>query len=410
MIPSSVTRPAPLWKANRQAGGATGHFAKSVTATRFSPCWPLARVWGIDPFHREESDPPVNSVQRDRILSALAEIDYGSLSERNGQALVRTYHVTLNRFGSPEDDLVGKIIDQLDPHFPAQTRESNRLLCEALVYLQAPGVAEKAIGLLKAAITQEEQMEYARSLRMLRNGWTHALRTDYFEWFLKAANYRGGASFVQFMTRIRADAVATLSEQEEIDLREILMRKAEAKSPLEAATAALAGRTTYTNWKVDDLSGVGDHMRGRDFERGRKMFAATACFSCHRFNNEGGANGPDLTSAGYRYSPRDLLDQIINPSKEINEQFVPVQVTQLEGQTFYGIIVNLNKDTIRINTDLANPDQTIGLDRKGIESIDPSPISPMPPGLLNLLEKEEIFDLVAYILSGGNPEDMRFSN
>ena len=133
-----------------------------------------------------------------------------------------------------------------------------------------------------------------------------------------------------------------------------------------------------------------------------------ACFSCHRFNNEGGANGPDLTSAGHRYSPRDLLDQIINPSKEINEQFVPVQVTQLEGQTFYGIIVNLNKDTIRINTDLANPDQRIGLDRKGIKSIDPSPISPMPPGLLNLLEKEEIFDLVAYILSGGNPEDYAF--
>ena len=379
-----------------------GHKIQSLLA--------LARVWGIDPFHREESDPPVNSVQRDRILSALAEIDYGSLSERNGQALVRTYHVTLNRFGRPEDDLVGKIINQLDPHFPARPRESNRLLCEVLVYLQASGVAEKAIGLLKSAITQEEQMEYARSLRMLRNGWTHALRTDYFEWFLKAANYRGGASFVQFMTRIRADAEATLSEQEKIDLREILMRKVEAKSPLEAATAALAGRTTYTNWTVDDLSGVGDHMRGRDFERGRKMFAATACFSCHRFNNEGGANGPDLTSAGYRYSPRDLLDQIINPSKEINEQFVPVQVTQLEGQTFYGIIVNLNKDTIRINTDLANPDQTIGLDRKGIKSIDPSPVSPMPPGLLNLLEKEEIFDLVAYILSGGNPEDMRFSN
>lgn len=253
-------------------------------------------------------------------------------------------------------------------------------------------------------------MEYARSLRMLRNGWDKALRTEYFEWFLKAANYRGGASFIQFMTRIRADAVATLSEREKIDLAEILTRKPEAKSPLEAATATLAGRTTSTNWTVDALSGVSDRMRGRDFERGRKMFAATACFSCHRFNNEGGANGPDLTSSGHRYAPRDLLDQIINPSKEINEQFVPVQVTELDGRTHHGIIVNLSRDTIRINTDLANPDQRIGLDRKQIKSISPSPVSPMPPGLLNLLEKEEIFDLVAYILSGGNPEDKRFSN
>ena len=83
------------------SSGATGHFAKSATATRFSPCWPSPGFGGTDPFHREDSDPPVNSVQRDRILSALAEIDYGSLSERNGQALVRTYHVTLNRFRVP---------------------------------------------------------------------------------------------------------------------------------------------------------------------------------------------------------------------------------------------------------------------------------------------------------------------
>ena len=34
---------------------------------------------------------------------------------------------------------------------------------------------------------------------------------------------------------------------------------------------------------------------GRDFDRGRKLFAAAKCFACHRFDNEGGSNGPDLT-------------------------------------------------------------------------------------------------------------------
>lgn len=48
------------------------------------------------------------------------------------------------------------------------------------------------------------------------------------------------------------------------------------------------------------------------------------------------------------------------------------------------------------------------IDRKLVKSIEPSPISPMPPALLGMLEKEEIFDLVAYVLSGGNPEDERF--
>ncbi len=370
----------------------------------------LTRVWGIDPFHRNISDPPVNIAQRDRILTALVEIDYGSLSEPHRQAIVRTYQVAINRFGPPGNKLVNKIIDQLDPHFPAETQESNRLLCEALVYLQAPNTARKAIGLLKSAITQEEQIEYARSLRMLRKGWTHALRSDYFAWFLKAANYRGGASLVHIIANIRADAEATLSEQEKIDLAKILTRKPQIKSPLETAMAALAGRSTFTNWTLDDLSGAGEHMTERDFERGRKMFAATACFSCHRFNNEGGATGPDLTSAGHRYSPRDFLEQIINPSKEINEQFVPVQVIQIGGQSIFGVIVNLNKDTIQINTDLTDPNQRTQVDRKLVKSIDPSPVSPMPPGLINLLEKEEIFDLVAYVLSGGNPQDERFKN
>ena len=55
----------------------------------------------------------------------------------------------------------------------------------------------------------------------------------------------------------------------------------------------------------------------------RKMFGAAACFTCHRFGNEGGMTGPDLTSAGRRYSIKDLLEQIVTPSKEINEQFRP---------------------------------------------------------------------------------------
>ena len=368
----------------------------------------LTRVRGVDPFHRVDGDIPQNNMQGARILGALAGIDYGSLDEQNRQALVRTYHVVLNRFRGAETELAGKIISQLDPHFPAGNQESNRLLCETLVYLQSPSVAQKAIALLEAAATQEEQMEYARSLRMLKTGWTNALRTSYFEWFLKAANFRGGASFVAFIQNIRKDAELTLTSKEKTDLAELLSRKPEVKSSLEAAMSALAGRTNFTDWKLDDLSEAGNNMTDRDFARGRKMFAATACFSCHRFNNEGGATGPDLTSAGGRYSPHDFLDQIINPSKEINEQFVPVQVTMLDDSTVHGVIVNLSNDRVMINTDLTNPNQRTSVDRKLVKSLDPSPVSPMPPMLLGRLEKEEIYDLVAYVLSGGNPEDKRF--
>ena len=102
----------------------------------------------------------------------------------------------------------------------------NWLLCETLAYLESPTVAEKGIDLLAKAPTQEEQMEYARSLRNLKSGWTRELRTQYFNWFIKAANYRGGASFTKFIEFIRNDAVSSLSPAEKKDLAGLLAKKA----------------------------------------------------------------------------------------------------------------------------------------------------------------------------------------
>lgn len=118
--------------------------------------------------------------------------------------------------------------------------------------------------------------------------------------------------------------------------------------------------------------------------------------------------GPDLSGAGSRYSPRDLLDQIIHPSKEINEQFVPVILTKTDGDTVTGVIVNLNGDSIHVNTDSSSPNQLISVDRKQVKSIETSKVSPMPEGLLNLLQKEEILDLIAYVLSGGDSRNAMF--
>jgi putative heme-binding domain-containing protein len=118
--------------------------------------------------------------------------------------------------------------------------------------------------------------------------------------------------------------------------------------------------------------------------------------------------GPDLTSAGRRYAPRDLLDQIINPSKEINEQYVPMVIVTNDEEVFQGIVVNLKGDTIEINTDPLDPNQRKSIDRKEIASIEPSKVSPMPTGLLNVLTKEEVLDLMAYILSGGDPSHEAF--
>ena len=362
----------------------------------------LSRVAGVCPQHRNDQTPAVDTAMRDKLLKSLASVDAAKLSEDQQQTLVRTIQIALNRFGQPSDRIVDQLTASLDPLFPAKTAELNWLLCETLAFLQAPNTAEKSIALIAAAPAQEEQMQYARSIRLLKAGWTPELRTAYFEWFLKAANYRGGASFEKFIQFIRDDAVASLSDSEKESMAELLAKKAEKKSVLDNLGEVFAGRKS-TKWTLEELSAAArTGLTNRDYANGQKMFAAAGCYACHRFDNQGGMTGPDLTSAGRRYSSHDLLDQVINPSKVINEQFSAVTVVTDAGLVHTGVVVNLNGDSLMLNTDLTEPNKQVAIDRKTIDSLIVSKTSPMPTSLFDRMTKEEILDLIAYLISGGD--------
>ena len=247
-------------------------------------------------------------------------------------------------------------------------------------------------------------MQYARSIRMLTTGWTPETRTAYFEWFLMAANYKGGASFDKFIEFIRNDAVESLTAAEKESMAELLARKPEKKTAQENLGAVFEGREE-TKWTLEELSAATQSgMKQRDFSTGQKMFAAAGCYACHRFGNVGGMTGPDLTSAGRRYSPHDLIDQVLNPSKVINEQFSAITVITEDGLTHTGVVVNLSGDSMTLNTDLTDPNQRVNIDRKKIEELIVSKTSPMPVGLFNRMTKDEILDLLAYVISGGDTQ------
>ena len=368
----------------------------------------LARATGVCPQHRTDSDPPVDTDMRDKLLAAVMAIDMSKLDATSQLTLQRTLQIILNRFGHPDESTAQKLIASNDALFPSESAELNWLLCETLAWLESPTVAAKAMALIEAAPTQEEQMQYARSIRFLKTGWTDELHTAYFEWFLKAANYRGGASFAKFIQFIRDDAVASLSESQKKSLKEILARKPVNKSALENLGTIFAGRTE-TDWTLDELTQAArSNLKQRNFANGRKMFAAAGCFACHRFRNQGGMVGPDLTTAGRRYSARDLLDQVINPSKVINDQFSAVQIVTDEGLVHNGVIVNLGGDRLTLNTDLTDPNKRIAIERDSIEELIVSKTSPMPTGLFKRMTREEILDLTAYLISGGDSEHEYF--
>jgi putative heme-binding domain-containing protein len=364
----------------------------------------LTQVGAQDPAHRKADSPPPDPALRDAILGALDRLDWKGLSGAQRLDLARVYQVVLNRYGRPDDAAVARLIARFDPHYPAASRELNTELCQLLVYLQAPSAAAKTVALLQKAPTQEEQIEYARALRVLKAGWTPELRRAYFAWFPKAAGYKGGNSFRGFMANIRRDAVASLSDAEKAELKPLLEAPAAT-----AATAEVPERPFVKNWTLDDLAALVDGgLKDRDYDRGRSLFAAAKCFSCHRFNDEGGGLGPDLSGVAGRFSRRDLIESIVLPSKTISDQYEAVMISTVDGRVITGRIVNLNNDALMINPDMLDPNRMINVKRSDIDEMKTSPVSLMPEALLNTLQQDEVLDLMAYLLSRGDRDDPMF--
>ena len=366
----------------------------------------LVRSSAKDKSHRKAVDPEPDAWLQSNVLAALDRLDWGTLNESQKLGLIRAYALTFIRLGEPDASARQQLGARFESRFPAGSQPLNLQLGELMVYLETPSAATKLVAALDKAPSQEEQLAYAKMLRVLKTGWTPALQETYFNWYVKAANFRGGASLNGFLRDMKNDAVAHLSTAERTALQSILDAKPPRRSALENL---LAGRKTVKEWTVADLTpALGDGLNHRNYERGRQLFGAVGCYNCHRFATEGGAVGPDLTGVAGRFSPRDLLESVIDPNKEISDQYQAIQVTKNDGDMVIGRVANLNAEVLMIATDMTDPNAFANVNRKDVKSIEPSKISPMPEGLLNTLKQDEILDLMAFLLSAGNREAKYF--
>lgn len=382
--------------------------AERDPSTALAALLALVRVSSRDEFHRHPSRTAPDPTLQERVIEALNRIDWRQLTDAQRLECLRVYAVTFTRLGEPAQALRRSAIARIDPLYPASTPQLNSQLCQLLVYLESPHVVQKTLELLARASTKEEQIEYIRCLRVA-SGWSLEQRKAYFTWFIKAAGYQGGNSFPGYLRNIKADAIGRLTDAEKAALSSILQVKYGTAALPEALTTALAGRAVVKNWTVDDLAPLAQgSLEGRDFDRGRRMFVATGCFSCHRMGSDGGTTGPDLTAVAGRFGPRDLLLHIVDPSAAIDEKYASTVVRTADGDVLVGRIVNQNDMVLSLNTDMFNPDATVQLRRDQIHSVAPSKLSPMPQGLLNVLNGDEIGDLMAYLLSGGKRDHAMF--
>ena len=366
-----------------------------------------------------------------RLLDKLGEVSFGSLEKEDQPALLRACALCFIRFGPPVADQAAAVIAKLDPHFPAKDDIVNTELCRVLSALDAPTVARKTIRLMKA--TRAEAVDYDKAmlgrheyggailkmmantpnirnihsayfLRRVRSGWSLDDRKYFFGWLNEALAKDGGRSFAGYIRAIRKDAIAQL-ETKDVELLAGLL----ADFPAFDLSKLPKPKGPPVTWTVDSAMKLfATDLRGRDFENGKKMYSAGFCIACHRFGGEGGHSGPDLGSVGSRYSIRDILVAIIEPSASISDQYVASVVKLKDGDTLNGRLIFRNEKEIGVATNPFDLNQVTKAPADQVVGIKHSQVSLMPAELLGGMNRDELMDLMAFLLSGGNPQHKVF--
>jgi putative heme-binding domain-containing protein len=373
-----------------------------------------------------------------KIIDALGRLEFKAQPAALRQPLLRAWQLAFTRMGRPAPEVCATIAAKLEPHFPHADALVNRELASLLIYLGSNQIVRGIVPLLSVSepvgITGEElggaaliarnerygadianvsntrpdrqQIAYAYRLRNATVGWTPKLRTEFFSWFPRTQNWKGGSSFGGFIQNIRAESLVNVPDPAERAALDALSKPPPATFAAPAIMPKGPGRA-YTVQEA--LAAMPAKLTGRDFERGKAMFTATACIICHRLGNEGSSGvGPDLSGAGNRYSIRDLLENIINPSAVISDQFGTEQIERAGDDPLVGRVVGEEDGELLVMANPFAPDDKVKVKVSAVKSRKPFNLSMMPPGLINSLNPEELQDLLAYILSSGNRNDPMF--
>lgn len=367
------------------------------------------------------------------LLNKLHKIKIQSLGSEDHLALLRAYSLCFIRFESPSAENREATIAHLAPFYPAVDGRLNTELCRVLCYLDSPDVVKKTIALMKQTQTEtiaydkamldrheygkdilkmmtntpnRQNIHYAYSLRRVKNGWTLDDRKFYFGWLNETLEKSGGKSFAGYIRAIREDAIQHLQPEEAAAVSWML-------GDIDGIdlNSLPAPKGPGTAWTVESAMELfASDLKGRDFNNGKKMFSAGRCVACHRFGGTGGYSGPDLGSVGNRYSVRDILVAICEPNQSISEQYQASMLTLKDGTQLYGRVIYKNDQEIAIAPNPFNFGEIQKTPAGQVEKTELSQISMMPPGTIFTMNQDELIDLVAYLISAGNPKHKAFKS
>ena len=354
-------------------------------------------------------------------LTRLCGESWIKMSEAQQLAWLRAVALVYSRHGDQGEETRKQVLGVIDAHYPAKSDTLNRELCRVLCYLQAPKVVPRTLSLMDNAgptptpdwlalaerndgyggtvkammanLPPELVIHYAYCLRVVKGPWKADERQRYFTWIAKLMSNKGGNSYGGFLKGIREDALANATAEEKKSVE--AMKLVVAANPF-ANLPPIKGPGKA--WSVDEIVALSKDLKGADPKHGKDMFKAGLCAGCHRFAGEGGAAGPDLSGLAGRFSAHDLAMALQEPNEIISDQFQFDLIIRKDGSQVAGKVVEEKDEKWLVATNPYDMSQTIEIERGDIKEIKPSPISPMPAGLVNRMNETELRALLVYLL------------
>jgi putative membrane-bound dehydrogenase-like protein len=173
-----------------------------------------------------------------------------------------------------------------------------------------------------------------------------------------------------------------------------LLRKYPDARVRQQAQKLLAGQVAPARQKVVEDYRQALALKG-ETARGKAIFKKT-CATCHRLENEGTEVGPDLLSALRTKTPETLLVDILDPSREVDPRYLEYQVTTTAGRVYTGLVAAETATSLTLRRAEKAEDTVL---RNQIDTIQATAKSLMPDGLEMQLSRQDVADVIAYLLA-----------
>ncbi len=253
---------------------------------------------------------------------------------------------------------------------------------EILARLADDRLASLAIRAEAIAGLAEDAAGNLERLLALASGSTPVLRHE------ALRSLRGVALGDDQRSRLRT---ASKGDAEGLELEDFMVKRG---APAQTQPEQAEGSARDVDGWLTELGGPADAAAG---ERVFFHSKGPGCYRCHQVQGRGSRAGPDLTTLSAGIDRRRLIESIVAPSKEIAPQFIAYSVARNDGTVFSGVLLEESPEGDLVFAD--SQGRRIQVKSEDIAERKPQAISIMPEDLVRTMTKQEMRDLIAFLLA-----------